>query len=76
MSNAYVIETSDQAAGIVISEGDRFRFYSSSRRFRSLEGSSYRRPRDAEKAVERAVFIASRSRHPSPASSSVVIRRR
>ena len=65
MSNAYVIETGDQAAGIVIREGDRFRFYSSSRRFRSLEGSSYRRPRDAERAAAQVAFTASRPQDPS-----------
>jgi hypothetical protein len=65
MSNAYVIETGDEAAGIIIREGDRFRFYSSSRRFRSLDGASYRRPRDAERAAARVAVIASGARHPS-----------
>lgn len=73
MSNAYVIETGDQAAGIVIREGDRFRFYSSSRRFRSLDGSSYRRPHDAERAAARVAFIAS---SPRRSSSSVALRSR
>ena len=45
MSNAYVIETGDEAVGIVIREGYRFRFLSSSRRFWSLEGRYYRRRR-------------------------------
>jgi hypothetical protein len=73
MSNAYVIETGDEAAGIVIREGDRFRFYSSSRRFRSLDGASYRRPRDAERAAARVAVIAA---GPRQFSSPVAIRSR
>ncbi len=51
MSNAYVIEAGDEAAGLVIREGHRFRFYSSSRRYWSLEGRYFRRPHDAERAA-------------------------
>lgn len=51
MSNAYVIEVDDEAAGIVVREGNRFRFLSSSRRFWSLDGEYYRSPRHAERAA-------------------------
>jgi len=50
MSNAYVIEAGEEAAGIVVREGNGFRFLSSSRRFWSLDGQYYRTPRDAERA--------------------------
>jgi hypothetical protein len=51
MSNAYVIETRDEAAGIVVREGQRFRFLSSSPRFWSLDGKDYRSPKEAERAA-------------------------
>lgn len=51
MSNAYVIEAGDEAAGIVIREGHRFRFYSSSRHSWSLDGRFFRKPEDAERAA-------------------------
>jgi hypothetical protein len=51
MSNAYVIETRDEAAGIIVREGQRFRFLSSSLRFCSLDGEYYRTPKEAERAV-------------------------
>lgn len=51
MSNAYVIEASGEAAGIVVREGQRFRFLSSSPRFWSLDGEYYRSPKEAERAA-------------------------
>ena len=42
MSNAYVIEASDETAGVVVREGQRFRFLSSSPRFWTLDGEYYR----------------------------------
>ena len=43
MSNAYMIETSGEIAGVVVREGRRFRFLSSSPWFWSLDGEYYRR---------------------------------
>ncbi len=51
MSNAYVIETGGEAAGIVIREGRRFRFLSSSPQFWSVDGNYYRSPKEAERAA-------------------------
>jgi hypothetical protein len=51
MSNAYVIETRDETAGIVVREGQRFRFLSSSPRFWNLDGEYYRSPKEAERAA-------------------------
>lgn len=51
MSDAYLIEADHEAAGVVIREGRRFRFFSSSRRFWALEGVYYRTPREAERAA-------------------------
>lgn len=51
MSNAYVIEASDETAGVVVREGQRFRFLSSSPRFWTLDGEYYRSPKEAERAA-------------------------
>jgi hypothetical protein len=51
MSNAYVIEASDETAGVVVREGQRFRFLSSSPRFWTLDGEYYRSPEEAERAA-------------------------
>lgn len=51
MFNAYVIEAGNEAAGIVIREGHRFRFHSSSRRYWDLEGRYFRKPHDAQRAA-------------------------
>jgi hypothetical protein len=51
MSNAYMIETNDEAAGIVVREGQRFCFLSSSPRFCNLDGQYYRSPKEAERAA-------------------------
>ena len=51
MSNAYIIEIDDQAAGIVTKDGRGYRFFSSERIFDSLEGHQFRSARDAERAA-------------------------
>lgn len=67
MPDTYMIETGSEIAGIVIREGRRFRFFSSSRRFWELEGEYYRNPREAERAARG--LLADRR------SSSEVLRR-
>lgn len=62
MSNAYIIEAEDEAAGIVVRAGRRYRFLSSSPTFSSLEGVSYRSPREAERAARRLLAEISRPR--------------
>jgi hypothetical protein len=51
MSKAYVIEVSNQTAGIVVGDERGFRFFSSERAFDSLDGQQFRSPRHAERAA-------------------------
>jgi hypothetical protein len=50
--DAFIIETGGLAAGIVVREGRRFRFYSAHADFRSLDGHPYATPRAAQKAAD------------------------
>jgi hypothetical protein len=52
MSNAYIIEIQDRAAGIVTRDGRGFSFFSSERAFDSLEGRTFSSVRDAERAAQ------------------------
>ena len=49
--SAYVIEVGDLAAGIVVREDRRYRFYASHARFRTLDGAVFRRPMAAWRAA-------------------------
>ena len=55
MSNAYIIEVRNHAAGIVAGDGRGFRFFSSERAFDSLEGRRFKSPRHAERAARELV---------------------
>ena len=61
MSNAYIIEVQDRAAGIVTRDGRGFSFFSSERVFDRLEGRVFRSIREAERAAQ-ALVSADRSR--------------
>lgn len=50
---AYVIEVGGLSAGILVRDGQAFRFFAAQRDFGLLEGSFFRSPRDAQKAAER-----------------------
>jgi len=50
--DAFIIETDGVAAGIVVREGRRYRFYSADADFRSLDGQPYATPRAAQKAAD------------------------
>jgi hypothetical protein len=52
MSNAYIIEVQDRAAGIVTRDGRGFSFFSSERAFDSLEGRTFFSVREAERAAQ------------------------
>jgi len=52
MSDAYVIEVQDQAAGIVARERIGFRFYAAQPAFNALEGRIFDNPRKAEQAAQ------------------------
>jgi hypothetical protein len=53
MSDAYIIEVSSQAAGIVVRDRGGFRFFAASHRFNALEGLLFRNAREAERAAIR-----------------------
>lgn len=59
--SAYVIEVDDLAAGIVVREDRRYRFYSSHARFRTLDGAIFRKPMAAWQAAR---VIASQAGDP------------
>jgi len=56
--SAYVIEVDDLAAGIVVREDRRYRFYSSNARFRMLDGAMFRKPMAAWQAARTVVSQA------------------
>lgn len=49
---AFVIETTDSAAGIVIRQADGYRFFSADAQFSLLDGSIFKTPKAAQKAAE------------------------
>ena len=51
MFNAYVIEVTDQAAGIVSRIGRGFRFHSAAPKFNSLDGRVFRTPDEAARVA-------------------------
>ena len=53
MSDTYIIEVSQQAAGIVVRDPDGYRFFAASHRFNRLEGQVFRNAREAERAATR-----------------------
>jgi hypothetical protein len=53
MSDSYIIEVSSRAAGLVVRDGGKFRFFAASSEFAGLEGQSFSNPREAEKAAMR-----------------------
>jgi len=53
MSDSYIIEVSSGAAGLVVRDGGKFRFYAASSEFAGLEGQAFSNPREAEKAAMR-----------------------
>lgn len=55
MSDTYIIEVSNQAAGIVIRDRGGYRFFAASHRFNALEGQLFRNARDAERAALRLI---------------------
>ena len=64
MSNAYIIEVQDRAAGIVARDGRGFSFFSSERLFDSLEGRTFFSVRDAERAAQALVKKAAQRTRP------------
>lgn len=63
----YVIELAGEPAGLVVREGNRFRFYASSKNYAALERRLYRTPGEAEHACRRMAFPG-RMPRPGPRS--------
>ena len=53
MADAFVIQSADLTAGIVVAERGGVRFYASEREFHGLDGKIFRNIRAARQAVER-----------------------
>jgi hypothetical protein len=49
--DAFVIQTDGETAGIVVRLERGFRFFAATNAFVALEGRSFRRPRDAQRAA-------------------------
>jgi hypothetical protein len=52
MTNAFVIETEDRAAGVALCDGSGFQFFASDRRFTQLDGRRFRNLREVQAAVD------------------------
>jgi hypothetical protein len=63
MSENYVIEVRPKSAGItvqagiVVRDGEGFRFFAASRAFHALEGQIFKNPRAAERAARERVDL-------------------
>jgi len=52
----YVIELAGKAAGLVVKDGNRFRFYAAEKVFSGLERRLYQSPGEAEDACRRLLW--------------------
>lgn len=50
--DAFVIETADTAAGVIVRQRGGYRFFASNDRFQLLDGSVFKNPRAAQAAAE------------------------
>ena len=50
-SDTYIIEVSQQAAGIVVRNADGYRFFAATHRFNPMEGQLFANAREAERAA-------------------------
>jgi hypothetical protein len=64
MSDRYIIEVGSGAAGLIVRDGGKFRFFAASSEFAGLEGRSFSNPREAEKAAKRQADM--RGAQPTP----------
>ena len=64
-SDTYIIEVSQQAAGIVVRDPDGYRFFAASHRFNPMEGLLFANGREAERA---AFLFATEGAIQAPAS--------
>jgi hypothetical protein len=50
--SAFIIETGGTAAGVVVRDGRKYRFFSAHNDFRTLDGQAYATPGAAQKAAD------------------------
>lgn len=60
--DAFVIEADGETAGIVVRLDRGFRFYAATHAFVALEGRSFRRPRDAQRAARAHALVLQHGR--------------
>jgi hypothetical protein len=51
MSQNYIIEVREQAAGIVVRNGRKYRFFAATHAFNPLEGRLFKNPGEAQRAA-------------------------
>jgi hypothetical protein len=49
---AFVIETADTAAGVIVRQGNGYRFFAADRQFNLLDGSVFKSPKAAQQAAD------------------------
>jgi hypothetical protein len=49
---AFIIETAEATAGVIVRQGSRFRFFAADPRFGLLDGSTFKSPAAAQKAAD------------------------
>lgn len=49
---AFVIETAETTAGIIVRQSDGYRFFAADKQFQSLDGSIFQSPNAAQKVAE------------------------
>jgi hypothetical protein len=69
MTNAFVIETQDSAAGVALCDGAGLQFFASDRLFASLDGRRFRNLREIQAAVDAHLASQPERRRPSRASA-------
>ena len=60
---AFVIETADTAAGIIVRQENGYRFFAADAQFNLLDGSIFKSPKAAQKAAELMRKAAARDHH-------------
>ncbi len=51
-AQAFIIETDEAAAGVIVRQNDGYRFFASEPQFQPLDGSVFKNPKAAQKAAE------------------------
>ncbi len=63
--SGFVIELGGRAAGLVVRDGHRFRFYAADKTFAGLERAVYKSPAEAEHACRRLLWPRQSDNAPS-----------